>query len=585
MRHSPPTQRELLQALQARIAIRYTAPPKLTLGFYYGWYGNPQVSGKWLHWEGVDPQRKQIATSTHYPVLGAYDSNDPKVIEQHCRWAREARLDGFIYSWWGIESYEENPLPRLLDAAQKHSLKVCLYYEAVPQPGDPRSVLPELRYILQKYAAHPAYLKVEGRPVLFVYVRAMEQLSLAQWAWALEAIRKEFPPGICAIGDSLGRSTARVFDGIHTYNPVLALENKPLEAIQPTLEAYYREALQAAGTFGRIACATIIPAYDDTKIRTPGIRTDRFKGESYRKQWQAVLNLNPDWTLITSFNEWHEGSEIEPSVEHGERELRTTAQFAPRFRQLGERPRKATPLTALPSDALAKLRQMWQGKTIGLLPDAQSESVFWLLDAGLKVEMLEPADIVAPNRLTPDRYAVLVYAGNEHYKATVNAPNDVDNALQVYLQSRGVLLALPSAPFPFFYADGKVASRAALFGLPIAGSSDRPQAGVTGFETPPEQGLQFRLNRALVPTSGDARIPFPEGGDQRWRPALRSLAPAGATYTPLATLYDAQNRNWGDGAVIVKLPSGGTVGYIWFRLLETPYTPMLLEAMLRLSVE
>jgi hypothetical protein len=54
---------------------------------------------------------------------------------------------------------------------------------------------------------------------------------------------------------------------------------------------------------GRIACVTIIPAYDDTKIRKPGIRTDRFGGEAYRKQWEAALTLNPDWILITSFNE------------------------------------------------------------------------------------------------------------------------------------------------------------------------------------------------------------------------------------------------------------------------------------------
>ncbi|MCS7300036.1 MAG: hypothetical protein NZ556_00570, partial [Fimbriimonadales bacterium] len=85
-----PTQRALLQAIRARVAVRHSPPPKLVLAFYYGWYGNPTISGKWLHWEGVDAERRQIANSTHYPQLGAYDSNDPAVIEQHCRWAREA---------------------------------------------------------------------------------------------------------------------------------------------------------------------------------------------------------------------------------------------------------------------------------------------------------------------------------------------------------------------------------------------------------------------------------------------------------------------------------------------------------------
>jgi hypothetical protein len=156
------SQAELLRALRARAGVRHSLPPRLVLAFYYGWYGAPEVSGKWLHWDGVDAERQQIATSTHYPVLGAYDSNDPKVIEQHCRWAREAGLDGFIYSWWGIDGYEEKPLARLLDTAQRQNLKVCLYYEQVPQPRDPRSVLPDLRHILRQFAKHPAYLKVAG---------------------------------------------------------------------------------------------------------------------------------------------------------------------------------------------------------------------------------------------------------------------------------------------------------------------------------------------------------------------------------------------------------------------------------------
>jgi glycoprotein endo-alpha-1,2-mannosidase len=579
------SQAEFLKALQARAGVRYNAPPRLVLAFYYGWYGAPEVSGKWLHWEGVDAQRKHIATSTHYPVLGAYDSNDLKVIEQHCQWARAAGLDGFIYSWWGIGGYEEKPLPRLLDTAQRHRLKVCLYYEQVPQPGDPRSVLPDLRHILREFAKHPAYLKVDGRPVLFVYGRAMEQLSLSQWAWALETIRAEFPHGMCAIGDSLGRSAARVFDGIHTYNPVGVLEGKPLDAIQPTLEAHYREAIQTAGELGRIACATIIPAYDDTKIRTPGIRTNRFGGEAYRKQWNAVLSLNPDWVLITSFNEWHEGSEIEPSVEHGEREVRTTAAYAPRFKRLPERPRMATPLTALTGEAIAALRRAWEGKTIGVLPDAQSEALFWLLQVGLPVEALEYADMVAPNRLTPTRYAALVYAGGESYRASINAPDDVDRALEAYLQAGGVLLALPSAPLPFYYADGKAVNRAGKFGLPIAVSAEPPEAGKTGFETPPTQGMQFRWNRTALPRMGDAPLPFPTGGDLRWRPALRTLARPDADYTPLATLYDAQGRNWGDGAVWIRYPSGGAVGYVWFRLLETPYAPILLARLFEYAAQ
>ena len=56
---------------------------------------------------------------------------------------------------------------------------------------------------------------------------------------------------------------------------------------------------------------------------------------------EVLLSLatRPDWVLITSWNEWHEGSEIEPSVENGDRELKTTRQFAPKFTRLKPRTR------------------------------------------------------------------------------------------------------------------------------------------------------------------------------------------------------------------------------------------------------
>jgi hypothetical protein len=50
--------------------------------------------------------------------------------------------------------------------------------------------------------------------------------------------------------------------------------------------------------------------------------------------FQAAIAANPDWILLTSWNEWHEGSEIEPSVENGEQALNTVAKFARQFRAL-----------------------------------------------------------------------------------------------------------------------------------------------------------------------------------------------------------------------------------------------------------
>ncbi len=577
-----------IASLRERARVRYAQLPRKVLAFYYGWYGNPSHSGRWLHWEEVDPQRKQIASSTHYPTLGAYDSNDPKVLEQHCRWAKQAGLDGFIYSWWGKEGYEAKPLTPLLASAQRHRLQVGLYYELVPKPGDPSSVVAEWVDLLERFGAHPAYLKVEGKPVLFVYGRAMEQLSIPQWAQVLVEVGRQYKSGVFAIADQLSRSACRVFDGVHTYITVGALEAKPIQAVRETTERHFRESAHNTSEFARLFCVTVIPGYDDTKIRRPGAKVERYKGELYRQQWEAVLNLNPDWVLVTSFNEWHEGSEIEPSVEHGDRYLKLTASYAKRFRGLPVRPRVAPPSFALTAEKLEALRLLWKGRRIGVLPNAGSEAFFWLLQVDLPIETLSWEQVVAPNQLTPSRYPLLVYAGGEHIPGSVREAGDVDRALQAYLRTGGTLLALPNEPFPFFYADGKaVGATEQRFGLPIAGSATPPIAGETGFERPPVEGLKFYFNRAVLPEMGTEPLPFPEGGDLRWRPLLRRGLSPENDYIPLATLRDAQGRYWGEGGAIIRHREGpfkgATVGYLWFRLLEIPQAPLLLYRIFRLA--
>jgi hypothetical protein len=55
---------------------------------------------------------------------------------------------------------------------------------------------------------------------------------------------------------------------------------------------------------------------------------------------QVALNLepSPDLVVITSFNEFHENTHIEPSVEFGDTFLRSTRSFKEALRQRRVRP-------------------------------------------------------------------------------------------------------------------------------------------------------------------------------------------------------------------------------------------------------
>jgi len=53
--------------------------------------------------------------------------------------------------------------------------------------------------------------------------------------------------------------------------------------------------------------------------------------ESFGIHREEAIKAKPDWVVIVSWNEWLEGTEIEPSVEDGDKYLKLTAEYAGRF--------------------------------------------------------------------------------------------------------------------------------------------------------------------------------------------------------------------------------------------------------------
>src|ERR1043165_1360453 len=196
--------------------------PKLVLAFYYPWYGTPEGTGggkhgkKLIHWEGVDASAKSVASSTHYPAGGAYDSQDPAVLARHCELASRAGIDGFILSWWGGSSYENEAIQPLLDACAKKGLKLSIYYEQIAKPGAPQSVAAEITDLVRRYGAHPGFLKVhngeQDRPVVFIYGRALDQFGMKKWRDAVAEIRSGPGAQPLLIADNFGPESLSIFD-------------------------------------------------------------------------------------------------------------------------------------------------------------------------------------------------------------------------------------------------------------------------------------------------------------------------------------------------------------------------------------
>lgn len=120
-----------------------------------------------------------------------------------------------------------------------------------------------------------------------------------------------------------------VFDGIHLYSAgYWGLLDGDMQAVD---QGFRNEvnAYNAAHHTQKIWAAGVMPGYDDTHIpgRKNPFKVPRKNGATYHTSWDAAIASSPDWITISSFNEWFEGSMVEPSVTYNMQYLNITQQY------------------------------------------------------------------------------------------------------------------------------------------------------------------------------------------------------------------------------------------------------------------
>jgi cobalamin biosynthesis Mg chelatase CobN len=96
------------------------------------------------------------------------------------------------------------------------SIKLTIYYEVIPRGRD--WTVKDIERILRDYGNQKAFLKVQGHPVIFIYSRALHQLSYKDWDYVVRKVRYDGFK-VLLIADSFDENAAEIFDGLHTYNP------------------------------------------------------------------------------------------------------------------------------------------------------------------------------------------------------------------------------------------------------------------------------------------------------------------------------------------------------------------------------
>jgi hypothetical protein len=258
---------------------------RLVLAFYYAWFDQATWTSGQLSDQPAQP----------------YDSRDLAAIQRHVAQARSAGIDALVQSWYGPSGGSNNMteanFATLLDVSAANGMRAAVDFETqgpfFSSAGDVQSALATL---LSGHAQHPAYLKVNGKPVVFFW----RQQRFGVDAWA--TIRQQVDPERKSIWIAEGTDLAylRVFDGIHLYS--VAWSADPASVLV-NFGAKARKAAQDLGGF-RYWVATAMPGYDDTRLRgAAGSVRPRANGDYYRATFSSAAKSGADWVIITSFNE------------------------------------------------------------------------------------------------------------------------------------------------------------------------------------------------------------------------------------------------------------------------------------------
>ncbi len=276
----------LLLAMPATAAAAQASPRSVI--FFYPWYSNARHDGQYIHWTQGGHTPPFDIGSAFFPMRGTYSSSDPRVLGVQMRDIAAAGVDEVVSSWWGRGSPEDTRLPAVQSAARRRGLEVAVQVE----PYEGRTV--------DSIASDLVYLRSLGLRDVYIY-RAND---FAADDWQRLTVQ---PLGLRLFAQTnhVGFAARAGFAGFYTYDILLYDAAK------------FERFCTQARTLGILCAPSVGPGYDASESTGDSRVKPRLDGATYDSMWSAAVRAGADIVTITSYNEWSEGTQIEPAGHGG----------------------------------------------------------------------------------------------------------------------------------------------------------------------------------------------------------------------------------------------------------------------------
>jgi hypothetical protein len=339
-------------AILAALTPLYFAAPTIATGaskpvmaHYMPWFqAKGDYSSDWgYHWKMgdnfnpnvVDGSGKRQIASWYYPLIGPYDSLDPAVLEYHVLLMKLGGVDGVIVDWYGMDDLYDYGINNqrtlaLFNYTRKAGLKFSLCYEDATIKNEIELKYNEINasnavahaqqtmlYVQTNFFIDSSYLRLNNAPVLLNF-GPQHFKNNADWVSIFSVLNATNRPAFFTEDNRLAA-------GAGAFNwPPMALSGGTNKLTSTQLQDYLISFDRKAGEWPSFI-SSAFPRFHDFYAQA-GTRPsygclDDANGSTLTSTLRRAMTNNSALVQIVTWNDFGEGTIVEPTREHGYQNL------------------------------------------------------------------------------------------------------------------------------------------------------------------------------------------------------------------------------------------------------------------------